>query len=279
MLPRGALRAVDLSLLVSEELPSFWPTHLPFQHKTWCWFAELDTPVGRASGDLGPYMTRWLLMDEHTGTHVDAPRHFLPPPGSGLPNEHPLGALTAEHIPLRQLMGPARVMDVRDLIGTSGPGSSPQISLARLRAWEDETGALQSGDILLLRSDWDSRYLPGTAGASYVHDVIVTKQASGWPAPSPELARYVAGQGVRCLGTDAPSVGAAENGQPLHVAGLGAGLVFLECLANLAAIPPVGAFFVFAPVKVSGGSGAPGRAFALLSEEAAGAPEPAGPSS
>lgn len=260
----GGYRVVDLSLLLDEERPTYWPTHLPFQHKTWSWFEGLDTPVGRAFGHLGPYTTRWLLMDEHTGTHVDAPRHFLPPPGSGLPNEHPLGAVTAEQVPLHQLMGPARVLDVRDLVGTTGPGISPEVTLARLQAWEAEAGPLEAGDVLLIRSDWDQRYVPAPEGAAYCHDVIVTGRASGWPAPGPDLARYVAGKGVRCLGTDAPSVGAAQDGQPVHVAGLGAGLVFLECLGNLAAIPAGGAFFIFAPLKLDAGSGAPGRAFALV---------------
>jgi isatin hydrolase len=263
----ASVRVVDLSLLVAEAYPGHWPTHLPFQHKTWSWFTEIDTPVGSAYGHLGPYTTRWLLMDEHTATHVDAPRHFLPPPGFGLPDEHPLGAITVEQVPLPQLMGPARVMDVRDLVGTTPPGVSPAVTLERLEAWEAEQGVLAAGDVLLLRSDWDLRYRPGAEGAAYCHEVIVTKQASGWPAPSPQLVLAVAERGVRCLGTDAPSVGAAQDGQPVHVAGLGAGLVFLECLARLGTIPAKGAFFVFAPLKLEGGSGAPGRAFALVPDE------------
>lgn len=273
----GTYRVVDLSLLLAEAYPGHWPTHLPFQHKTWSWFTELDTPVGGAYGHLGPYTTRWLLMDEHTATHFDAPRHFLPPPGSGLPQEHPLGAITAEQVPLSQLMGPARVMDVRDLVGTTGGGVSPEVTLERLRAWEADRGPLRAGDVLLLRSDWDLRYRPGPEGAAYCHDVIITRRASGWPAPSPELARDVAERGVRCLGTDAPSVGAAHDGQPLHVAGLGAGLVFLECLAHLGTIPEDGAFFVFAPLKLDGGSGAPGRAFAMVPEDAAALPAAGAP--
>jgi kynurenine formamidase len=272
--PAGPARIVDLSLVVSEDLPAWWPTHLPFQHKTWCWFADLQTPIGSATGQRGPYTTRWFLMDEHTGTHVDAPRHFLPPPGSGLPDEHPLGAVTAEQIPLEQLVGPARVMDVRDLLGSAAPGVSPEITLDRVRAWEEQSASLRAGDVLLLRSDWDARYVPGPAGSAYVHDVIVMKSAAGWPAPTPEMARYVAERGVRCLGTDAPSVGPAQDGRPVHVAGLGAGLVFLECLANLRSIPAMGAFFVFAPIKVKGGSGAPGRAFALVPESTPGGATP-----
>ena len=273
---RGAFEVIDLSLLISEELPGWWPTHLPFQHKTYSWYADRETPVGRVLSHLGPYTTRWMLMDEHTGTHFDAPAHSLPPPGSGVPGEHPLGAVTADKVALERLVGDARVMDVRFLLGTTGPGISPLITADHVRAWELEAGALREGDILLLRSDWDSRYLPGSDGTGYAHDVFVTRQAPGWPAPDPDMARYVAERGVHCVGTDAPSVGPAHDGQPLHVAGFTAGLIFIESLANLVAIPPQGAIFIFAPIKVSGSTGAPGRAFALVPAASADPGHPAG---
>jgi kynurenine formamidase len=279
--PGGASRFIDLSVLISEELPCWWPTHLPFQHKTWCWFIDRDTPAGHLSGRFGPYTTRWMLMDEHTGTHFDAPAHFLPPPGAGVAHEHPLGATTAEQVPLSQLSGRPRVMDVRHLVGTSAPGESPLIDAAQVQAWEAEAGPLLHGDVLLLRCDWDDRYLPGAEGAAYAHDPIVARSIPAWPAPTPDMATYIAGRGVRCLGTDAPSIGAAQDGQPVHVAGLGAGLVYLECLANLASIPTddPGATFFFAPIKVRGGTGAPGRAFVTVPQGAKTGPDTAGDAS
>ena len=128
-----------------------------------------------------------------------------------------------------------------------------------------------AGDVLLLRSDWDDRYLPGPEGAAYAHEPFLTRSIPAWPAPTPGMVTYIAEQGVRCLGTDAPSIGAAQDGQPVHVAGLGAGLVYLECLANLAAIPrdQAGVTFFFAPIKVSAGTGAPGRAFVIVPQRAA----------
>jgi len=262
----GALCIIDLSVLIDEDLPCYWPTHIPFQHKTWNWFVDRDTPAGPLSGRLGPYTTRWMLMDEHTGTHLDAPAHFLPPPGSGIEHEHPLGATTGEQVPLSQLSGRPRVMDVRHMVDTSAEGESPLIDAAQVRAWEAEAGPLLPGDVMLLRCDWDDRYLPGAEGAAYAHQPIVTRSIPAWPAPTPDMVVYIAKRGVRCLGTDAPSVGAAQDGQPVHVAGLGAGLVYLECLANLAAIPTdePEAIFLFAPIKVRGGTGAPGRAFVIL---------------
>ncbi len=155
--PGGAFRIVDLSVLIDEDLPCYWPTHMPFQHKTWNWFADRDTQAGPLSGRLGPYTTRWMVIDEHTGTHFDAPAHFLPPPGSGVAHEHPLGATTSELVPLSQLSGRPRVMDVRHMVDTSAPGESPLIDAGQVRAWEAEAGELGPGDVLLLRCDWDER--------------------------------------------------------------------------------------------------------------------------
>ena len=262
----GAFHIIDLSVLIDEDLPCYWPTHIPFQHKTWNWFVDRDTQAGPLSGRLGPYTTRWMVIDEHTGTHFDAPAHFLPPPGSGVEHEHPLGATTSEQIPLSRFTGRPRVMDVRRLVGSSGPGESPLVDAAQVRAWEAEAGELRPGDVLLLRCDWDERYVAGPAGMAYAHEPFLTRTIPAWPAPTPDMVLHIADRGVRCLGTDAPSIGPAQDGQPVHVAGLGAGLVYLECLANLAAIPADGdgAVFFFVPIKVSGGSGAPGRAFVLV---------------
>ena len=115
--PHDIRRLVDLTLLVAEELPCWWSTHMPFQHKTFNYFADRDdTPVPLLCRSV-PYQTRWMLMDEHTGTHLDAPAHFIPPPGSGLPHAGEQGLVTVDRVPLEQMAGP---------IGTDAPsmGSS-----------------------------------------------------------------------------------------------------------------------------------------------------------
>lgn len=73
-------RLVDLTLLVAEELPCWWATHMPYQHKTFNYFADGGTDAAPLLSRTGTYQTRWMLIDEHTGTHVDAPAHFVPPP-------------------------------------------------------------------------------------------------------------------------------------------------------------------------------------------------------
>ena len=59
-------------------------------------------------------------------------------------------------------------------------------------------------------------------------------------------------------------MGPSDGGAPVHVAGLGAGMVFIEGLANLAVLPVSGASFQFLPLKIARSSGGPGRAIAWL---------------
>ncbi len=74
---------VDLTLLVAEELPCWWSNHMPYQHKTFNYFADRADDASPLLCRAGPYQTRWMLMDEHTGTHLDAPRTSSPRRGPG----------------------------------------------------------------------------------------------------------------------------------------------------------------------------------------------------
>jgi len=266
----AAGRVVDLSLLIAEELPCSWASHMPFQQKTFSYFADQPGNTTPLQNRGGPYQTRWLLIDEHTGTHVDAPAHFIPEAGTGLAHAAPIGSVTVEQIPLEQLMGPAAVVDVGDLPGAS-PGQSPIIGPDTILRFEAEHGPIVAGDVVLLRSGWDARYQPGAAGSAYCHDVIITGTAPGWPAPEPPLMQLLIDRGVRCVGTDGASMGSAHDGAPVHLLGLGAGVAYVEALCSLDILPARGAYFCFTPLKLARGTGAPGRAFAWLPERAAGA--------
>lgn len=260
----------DLTLLVAEELPCWWSTHMPFQHKTFNYFAGRDDAAAPLLCRVGPYQTRWMLIDEHTGTHVDAPAHFIPPPGSGLPHAGEQGLVTVDQVLLAQLAGPAAVIDVPAGLPGAAPGVSPIIGPDLLRGHEREHGPVTTGMVVLLRTGWDRYYLPGPAGNRYCFDALVTRSGPGWPAPDVPLMNELLDRGVRCVGTDAPSMGSAHDGAPVHVAGLSRGAVFVEALTGLGQLPPRGAFFQFTPLKVARGTGAPGRAVAWL-------PRPAGP--
>ncbi len=68
------------------------------------------------------------------------------------------------------------------------------------------------------------------------------------------------------MGIDAPSIGSAHDGVPVHQEGLGRGMRYVEILTNLGELPVHGAFFVFMPLKIANSSGVPGRAMALVQE-------------
>lgn len=259
----ASARVVDLSLTVSERLPGTWPGHMTFAHHTWNWFAEVEGPTGRTRS-AAPYQTNFVVIDEHCGTHFDAPTHFVPPPGSGLPFANELGSQTGDKVPLEDLMGPAAVVDVRHLAGESQPGVSPFIEPDHVRAFEDEHGELREGEVVLFHTGWDRHYVEGEEGEKYMHGSLVTGEHPGWPAPSPGCAIYLHEKGVRTIGIDAPSIGSAHDGVPVHQEGLSRGMRYIEILTNLDELPVRGAYFIFMPIKIAGSSGGPGRAMALL---------------
>jgi kynurenine formamidase len=254
---------VDLSLTLAEDLPCWWPSHMAFQQRTFNYFADRALPLQTLLARAGAYHTRWLLIDEHTGTHADAPAHFIPPPDSDLPAAGPSGEVTVDKVPLTQVMGPAAVVEVGGDLDAE-PGRSPFITPGHLRDFESAHGPLAAGEVVLFRTGWDRRYRPLPEGKGYLEEVLVGRLQPGWPAPAVDTMQLLLERGVRCVGIDAPTMGAAHDGAPVHLAGLGAGAVFIEGLTGLDRLPPRGAWFCFAPLKLAGGTGAPGRAFALV---------------
>ena len=255
----------DLTVPLDETLPCTWPGHMPYRATVWTWFADRpDDPQPVHPRNGGLYQTRWLVIDEHAGTHLDAPNHFIPPPGSGLPQAGPGGAVGIADLPLLAASGPAALIDVRDLDGQAAPGHSPAITPDHVTRFEDRHGRLRPGDVVLFRTGWHARYRPGPEGDAYGADVLTAKRSPGWPAPAPETIDLLRDRGVSCAGTDGLSIGPAEGGAPTHLAGLPHGMTFIEALGGLEVVPPRGAWFLFLPIRLVGGTGGPGRALAVL---------------
>jgi kynurenine formamidase len=260
----GPDKIVDLSVTLSEHLPVTWPEHMPFAHKNWSWFEEDELPTGACTCSLGPYVTHFFILDEHAGTHVDAPSHYIPPPGSDLPEAGTLGEMSAEKLDLSKLIGPAAVVDLRHLDGEAEDGASPAIKVAHLEAWEEEHGRFEADEIVLLLTGWSRHYVKGEAGRAFLHEPVVLQSRPAWPAPEAAAAIFLHERGVGTIGIDAPSMGSAEEGNEVHRAGLSREMAFIEGLTNLDRLPPRGASFTFLPLKIAVASGAPGRAIALL---------------
>ena len=194
----------------------------------------------------GFYANRWEL-GEHTGTHMDAPAHFI------------ANGASADRIAPAQLFAPLAVIDIRAR-ATRDPDAS--VTVDDLRAWERRHGRLPQGAAVVMRSGWDA----------FVGDArrYINADASGtmhFPGFSPEAAEFltrersISGVGVDTLSLD---IGAAKEFRA-HVLILGAGRWGLENLANLAVLPPSGAMLIVGGPKVARASGGPSRVFAVWS--------------
>jgi len=219
---------IDLSHTLEEGIPS-WPTHVRFSSTLY------------ESQELGDVATHHgLTISEHTGTHMDAPLHFVP--------EGPAHYGTDE-IPLARLAGRAATMDATNL------GPNDLLSVDRIRMWEDEHGSIERGDRVLVRYGWDERWATGPEGRRFLED---------WPGLCGEAAEYLVRKGVALVGCDTLAVDAAGSGEnPAHHALLGNEVYVVENLKNLYRLPPFCLFVAF-PLKIKGGSGSPVRAVALV---------------
>src|SRR2546427_3176239 len=128
---RGA-RLVDLSQTLEEHMPNY-PTHSKFFHNLWgsYWHG------GRA-------LTYQLVMNEHNGTHVDAPAHFI---SDAQPEAH----VTIERVPPARLVGRGARLDCRNM------SAGATVSREFVAAWERTHASLREGDIVLFNFGW-SRY-------------------------------------------------------------------------------------------------------------------------
>ena len=229
----GKTQVLDLSYAISDKLVP-WPGDEK-------WF---ETKVN-ATVEKNGYFTRSFWMLEHYGTHLDAQVHFPP------------GKTTVDQIPVKQLFGPAVVLEAR---AEGAKDADYQLPAGRVEEWEKRHGRIPEGAIVLLRTGWAARW---PDAQRYRNQDARGKMH--FPGISVEAAKLLIARKVSGLGCDTMSIdyGASEDFAVHHLA-LGAGLYHLENLADLSALPENGAFLIAAPIKLEGGSGGPVRVFALL---------------
>ena len=205
--------------------------------------------------DKGPaWYWNTIRLGEHTGTHFDAPVHWIT--GKDFANN------ATDTIPARHFVGPACVIDV-----TSEVAQYEDFLLTRdhVLAWEGEHGKIPPGAWVLLRSDWSKRV--GREAFLNIKD-----DGPHSPGPHADCVRFLAnerdvlGFGTETVGTDAGQAGGFDPPFPCHTLMHGAGKFGLASLANLDQLPPVGAVVIAAPLKIVNGSGSPVRVLALAPE-------------
>ena len=249
-LNNGRIRVVDLTQPLGPDtpvigLPPQFASSPPFSMEN---ISRYD--------DKGPaWYWNTIHLGEHTGTHFDAPAHWIT--GKDRANN------TTDTIPAGRFIGPACVIDVT---GAVAANEDFLLSIDDVRAWEAEHGQIPAGAWLLLRTGWSKR--DG-------RDAFLNVREDGPHSPGFQKAcaqflareRDILGVGVETVGTDAGQAGTFDPPFPTHNAMHGAGRFGLASLTNLDQLPPTGAVVIAAPLKIVNGSGSPLRVLALVPAE------------
>ena len=191
-----------------------------------------------------------ISMGEHTGTHFDAPAHWVT--GRDLANG------TVDAIDPQNFIAPACVIDVS---AEAAIDADFLLEIEHIETWEAANGPIPSGAWVLMRTDWSKRSA----------ELYANLRADGahTPGPSAEAIRFlverrgILGFGTETIGTDAGQAHNFSPPYPAHSFLHGAGRYGLQCLANLDLLPPTGALLIAAPLKIVRGSGSPLRVLAI----------------
>lgn len=192
-----------------------------------------------------------FTCSEHTGTHFDAPAHWIS--GRHLPNN------SVDAIPAGNFVGPVVVIDC-----SKGAARNADFELtpAIIAAWEAEHGEIPPDSWVLMRTDWSKK-----SAADYLN---LREDGAHSPGPNPDAMRFlverrsIRGFGTETVGTDAGQGAHYTPPYPAHFYLHGAGKYGLQCLTNLDQLPPTGAFLLAAPLKIKNGTGSPLRVLALV---------------
>jgi len=215
---------IDLTMTLREGIMTF-PVH-------WHPVVEI-TQLGRF--EVEGRETRKIVLGTHTGTHVDAPRHFVPK------------GETIENTDLDIYYGPARVLDFTHL--------PDKTEITREMLVEHIGRDFPSR--IVFRYDWERR-------------LDSLKYYTDHPYLSEEACEWIVENGIRLVGFDAPMPDDPRNGRgsdrdsPNHTILLGAGVAILEYLVNLSQIPTKDFILSALPLKIEEGDGAPVRAIAIV---------------
>jgi kynurenine formamidase len=212
--------------------------------------------ISAYDGD-GPWWAwNWLELGEHSGTHFDAPHHWLT--GKDFADGF------TDTLDVQRLIAPVNVIDC-----SAQSAADPDFLLTAdmVKAWEARHGAINPGEWVVMRTDWDKR----------MHDADLFLNPDPdphcddfhTPGPTPDcidylLSRGIVGWGTQCVGTDAGMAGKFSPPYPAHNFLHRDNCFGIASLCNLDQLPPKGAILIVPPLKIEQGTGSPLRVLALV---------------
>ncbi len=185
-----------------------------------------------------------IRVNEHTGTHIDAPLHFS------------ADGASVDEIPVADLVAPLCVIDIA---ARAAENADAQLTPEDIRAWVAVHGPIPDGACVALHSGW-ARHL----GSDRFRGFDGEKQH--YPGFHVEAVQMLMEEtGARSIATDTLSLDHGPSGDFVtHYAWLPTGRFGIENIANLDRVPAAGATLVIGAPKHRGGTGGPARILALV---------------
>jgi kynurenine formamidase len=199
---------------------------------------------GIATFEKDGYAAGRITVDEHFGTHVDAPAHFAK------------GGWTVDQIPVDSLRRQGVCINVSAQVAED---VDYRVTVADIKAFEAKSGPVPEGSIALIATGWD-RFWPDRA--RYMNERGGVKH---FPGLSPEAVTYLArDRRVAAIGIDTGSIDyGPSTAFEAHKVSMALNVYHIENAAHLTSLPPSGFTVIVAPINISGGSGGPARIFAV----------------
>jgi len=243
----GKIRVIDLTHTLEPSTPIL---ELPPEFgKSWPFTIEKISHYD----EQGPaWYWNNFSCGEHTGTHFDAPVHWVT--GQDFDNN------ATDTLPVNQFIAPACVID-----SSKESLADPDflLSVDFILQWEKKHGKIPPNHWFLYRTDWSKKI----SNDGFLNLKEDGPHSPGWQPEALEFLineRHVAGAGVETVGTDAGQAGGQDPMFPCHNMMHGANRCGLASLCNLDLLPPTGSVLIAAPLKIKNGSGSPLRVLALV---------------
>ncbi len=229
---QGASQMADMTHTLTTDFPTFFGEQQFFMEQKFNW-AEHKFNLFE------------LRVNEHTGTHVDAPLHFSE------------DGQSVDLIQVERLFCPLAVIDIRE---KAAADADAQVTPDDIKAWIAANGDIPAGACVAMNSGWSGKV--GTPG-------FRNADAEGkmhFPGFHVDAAAMLAETGdVAGIAVDTLSLDFGISPDfATHYGWLPTGRWGLECMANLDAVPVTGATLILGAPKHAGGSGGPARVFTMF---------------
>ena len=214
------MKVIDLTLTISENIPTFPGSPQP-------------NFISWENIEKNGYNLELLFLSSHTGTHIDAPYHFLKK------------GQKIDQIVIKRLVTEAVLIKIRK-------SADQAITKADIERFEKKHGRIDDGSTIIFNTGWQKNL-----------------QKKSYFLRNPGLAvsgaRYLASKTSNLVGIDSPNIDLGKDGRfSVHHILAKNGILIVENLANLDKIHSEKFHLIVAPLKLKNATGSPVRAMAIV---------------